>query len=83
MDLPLAFASNTSLLAEIASISIGGEVLGTPSSVSSTDAFGFVAQYIVSFSEGGIALHLKPGAHNDDLALGATSDVTFWKFLKP
>ena len=76
VDLPPAFPSNTSLLAEIASITIGSQVLGTPSSVNSNDAFGFVAQHVVSFSEGGTALKVKAGRSNDYLAVGATNDVT-------
>ncbi len=77
VDLPMqSDPSNTKLLAEIASIMIVGAVLGTPFSVNSADAFGLVAQYIVSFSDGGTTFLLKAGAHNDDLAIGATGDVT-------
>jgi hypothetical protein len=57
-------------LSRIASIVVGGRVIGTPLD---TDAFrtGFGAQHIVSMKVGGItAIPLTPGAGNDTFALG-------------
>jgi len=68
-----AFPSDSNLIAEIASIVIGGDVLGT---VAAGDQFGFVAQEIGSFSDGGTVFKLKAGPGNDNLPVEATGDVT-------
>jgi hypothetical protein len=67
---------STGILATIARVVIGGNVVGTPASVNATDHFGFVAEDIGAFSVDGQTLHLHAGPHNDDLALGTTGDVT-------
>ncbi len=64
---------NLSITAKIASIVIGGQVLGTPGG---TDHFGFVSQQIGSFKAAGLSVVLKAGADNDNVAVGATGDVT-------
>ncbi len=76
IDLPPAFPTDHNLVAEIASVKIGGAVLGTPLTLNNADAFAFESQLIASFSVGGTLLNLKAGAHNDNLTLGATNDVT-------
>ncbi len=63
------------IIAKIAGIKIGGQVFGTPSTVSATDHFGFVAEYIVSLQIGGIFSTLTPLALNDNLSVGPTSDM--------
>lgn len=68
---------NASLAATIASITIGGGVTGTPDSVSSTDHYGFVAQQIGSFKEGGIVLAPRIAATDLPIELSRlTGDVT-------
>ncbi len=61
------------IIAKIAGIKIGGQVFGTPSTVSATDHFGFVAERIVSLKIGGIfsLLTFLP----DNLPVGQTSDM--------
>jgi hypothetical protein len=61
------------LISKIASITIGGEVYGTPASVSATDNYGFVAQAIGPAKIGGIAIAI--GAGNSPQAVGETGDV--------
>jgi len=60
-------------ISKIASITIGGEVFGTPVSVNSTDNFGFVAQGISAVKIGGIAITIAAG--NNPQAVGETGDV--------
>ena len=64
---------NAAITSKIASIVIGGQVLGTPGG---SDHFGFVSQQVGSFKAAGLAFLLKTGASNDNLAVGATGDVT-------
>jgi hypothetical protein len=64
------------LASSIAGIIINGQVMGTPSSVSSTDHFGFVAEWVKSLKVHGVQIPLQPGPHNDDLTIGTTGDVT-------
>src|SRR5262249_57767464 len=68
-------AGNPAIIAKIASVTIGGQVLGT---VGGSDHFGFVAQQIGLFKVNGITLPLHAGPDNDltELALGSTGDVT-------
>ena len=61
------------MLATIASITIGGQALGT---IGGTDHYGIVAERILSLSIGGNKIPLTPGAHNDNRALGITGDLT-------
>jgi hypothetical protein len=56
----------------IASITIGGQVLGT---LAGGDHFGFVAQTIGPVRIGGTAQPMTIGNGNDDLALGITGDL--------
>jgi hypothetical protein len=71
-------AGNSALIARIASIVIGGHLVGSPDSVSNTDHFGFVAQQIGSFKAGGFSAVL----HSTALPLDVielsfiTNDVT-------
>jgi hypothetical protein len=69
----LTNAGNPAILAKIASITIGGQILGT---TGGTDHFGFVAEQIGSFKVGVVAIPLTPGAHNENRTLGVTGDVT-------
>ena len=59
-------------ISKIESITIGGQVFGTPASVSSTDNFGFVAQGIGAVNIGGFAITIA--GHNPQ-AVGETGDV--------
>ena len=68
-------ASSVNVDASIASIAIGGIVVGTPAAFNSTDHFGFVARKIGSFKAGGITYTLNPAVATDNLAVGATGDV--------
>ncbi len=67
------------ILSKIASITIKGHVFGTPASVSATDHFGFVAEQIGSLTIGttptAFSIVLAAGPHNDNLAVGETSDL--------
>jgi hypothetical protein len=67
-------AGSASIVAKIASIAIGGQVLGT---VGGTDGFGFVSQQIGSLSVGGTRFGTHSGPDNDFDVLGATNDVLF------
>jgi hypothetical protein len=64
------------IIATIASITIGGQVFGTPDSVSSTDHFGFVAQQIDAVRIWGNSIPLKAGPNNDNFDVGETFDMT-------
>ncbi len=59
---------NGGTLARIASIVIGGAVVGEPGT---TKTSGFFSGQIGAFKTGGVSFPLKPGAHNDIFALGA------------
>jgi hypothetical protein len=79
-DTEIGTETTEDLIARIASILIGGQVLGTPPSVNSTDHYGFVAEDIGSFAVGGTAFSLKAGPSNDGpLAVGATGDVALFE----
>ena len=67
-------AGSAGIVAKIASITIAGQVFGTPKSVSTTDHFGFVAQQIGAVKIGGNSIVLTAGL--DNLAVGETSDMT-------
>jgi hypothetical protein len=67
--------SSATLSSKIASIKIGGQVLGTPASVEPNDHYGFVAEAIGSLKVGGSSIPLKTGLNNDDLHVGATGDI--------
>jgi hypothetical protein len=62
------------IISKIASVTIGGEVFGTPASVSITDSYGFVAESIGAFKAGGVSIAIPAG--NTLLAIGETSDVS-------
>ena len=64
------------IIATIASITIKGQVFGTPNSFSTTDHFGFVAQKIGAVKIGGNAIVLAAGPHNDNLSVGETTDLS-------
>lgn len=64
------------LIARIASIVIGGQVMGTPSSVNPSDLYAVTAEEIDALSVGGTVYKLNPGPSNDTLIrLGSTNDV--------
>lgn len=77
MDDLIVPGSNPELIARIASITIGGQVVGTHLNVAPTDHYGFVAQQIGSFKAGGVIakltgvtdspVHLSP--ITDDVAI--------------
>jgi hypothetical protein len=68
----LQTVGDTSLIAHIASITIGGTLEG---SVTNTETFGFVAQEIDALKIDGKTYTLKPGPANDDFELGLDSDA--------
>jgi hypothetical protein len=49
--------------------------VGTPSAVSASDHYGFVAEDLGAFSVAGTAFALKAKESNDTLAVGSTGDV--------
>jgi hypothetical protein len=65
---------NAGIVSSIASITIGGEVLGIPGD-NGTNHFAFAAQQIKSFKVGGTTIALHSGAFNDHLLIGVTGDV--------
>lgn len=72
-DFRINAGGNPAIVAKIASITIGGEVRGSPSSVNSSDHFGFVAEQIGSFKIGGTVIPLTAGAGTR--GIGDTNDV--------
>src|SRR5262249_5862855 len=64
--------NNPKVVSTIASVTIKGQVVGTPGA---GDSFGFCAERVGSVSVGGSAITLKP-ASKDFLSLGPTFDVT-------
>jgi hypothetical protein len=63
--------------AKIASITIGGAAMGT---IGGAEHFGFVAEQIGSFSDGGTTFTLHAGANNDGpLSVGATGDLDLFE----
>jgi hypothetical protein len=68
-------AGNPDIIAKIASIFIGGQVLGTPNSSSTTDHYGFVAQQLGAIKVGGTTVALAAGASNDNHIVGETTDL--------
>jgi hypothetical protein len=68
--------AGTGTVASIASVTIKGRVFGTPASASAGDHFGFVAQRIGALIIGGSAFVLGVGPSNDNLTVGATTDVS-------
>ena len=63
------------ILAKIASITIAGQVFGTPASVSTTDHFGFAAQQIGAVKIGGNTIVLAANPQ----PVGETTDVATHK----
>jgi hypothetical protein len=70
-DVPIS-GGNSSITSKIASISIGGPVYGTPSTVNAGDSFGFVAQSIGTVKIAGLTLAPTSGG---DILVSATGDV--------
>ncbi|MBO0698392.1 MAG: hypothetical protein J2P46_08365, partial [Zavarzinella sp.] len=64
-----------SITSRIASVVIGGQVLGTPSELGPADHYGFCAQQIGKLSVGGVGVSLTPGADVIELS-PLTRDVT-------
>jgi hypothetical protein len=62
---------NSGVLSKIASVTIGGQVVGT---AAAGDHFGIVAESVGAVTVGGTRLLLHPGPHNDDLSIGITGD---------
>jgi hypothetical protein len=58
---------------KIASVTIGGQILGTDGGI---DHFGIVAETVGAVKVGGTPLTLSPGAGNDAVPVGITSDFT-------
>jgi hypothetical protein len=63
----------STILSKIASITIGGQVIGTPNSVSTTDHFGFVAEAIGPVKIGGYAFSVA--SSTSPQPVGETGDV--------
>lgn len=66
---------NPNLIARIASITIGGNVLGTDNAISPEDHFGFVAQQIGSFKAGGFVAKLTKAIDSPVPLSRITGDV--------
>jgi hypothetical protein len=66
-------AGSLGLMAKIASITIGGQLFGTPDSFSAADQFGFVAQQIGAVKIGGSVILLA--ATHAPQPIGETTDV--------
>jgi hypothetical protein len=58
---------SANLFSKIARITIGGQVIGTPDSISSFDNYGFVAEELGALKVGGNVVALIAGQHNDNL----------------
>jgi hypothetical protein len=67
---------NPKITSSIASITIGGQVLGATSGSTHIlgDYFGFSAEQINALSVGGTKIKLKAGPDNDSFNIGATND---------
>jgi hypothetical protein len=63
------------ITSKIGSLTIKGQTLGTPNSVSGSDHYGFVAQQIGSIKVGGTTIALAAGASNDNHVVGETTDL--------
>ena len=74
-DNTLIGTPNPSIIAMISLVDISGQVQGTPSTVNSSDHFGFVAEQFGTFIFHTYALPLMPGPGNDDFPIGDTGDV--------
>ena len=68
----LISGGSAAIQAKIASITIGGQVLGT---IGGTDQFGFVAEQIGLLKVAGTLIPLKPAAHVDNRAIGPVGDM--------
>jgi hypothetical protein len=66
---------NAAITSSIGSITIGGQVLGTPATINNSDSYGFAAELVKSLSIGGTKIKLLSGPDNDYLPIGATADV--------
>ena len=66
-------AGSLNITAKIASVTIAGQLFGTPASVSSTDQFGFVAQQIGTLKIGGNTVAIP--ANNTPQPVGPSNDV--------
>ena len=69
----LISTTTPSIVSEIAGVNISGLILGTPTSISSSDHFGFDAADILSFKANGAAVALS--AAPDTVPVGETTDV--------
>lgn len=67
---------SAAVTSRIASITIGGQVFGTPVSFSDTDRFGFVAEQIGALKVGGATFVLDPAPRADAFFVGSTGDAT-------
>jgi hypothetical protein len=74
-------ASSATRSSKIASITVGGQVLGTPDSVDPFDHYAFESESIGSLKIGGTSIQLKAGRHNDDLYVGTTGDLRLLESL--
>lgn len=70
-DLPIAEASQLpNVFAKIASVKIGGQLVGLPITGPGQQNGAFLAQNIGSFTLGGVAIAMQSGSSNDDILLG-------------
>ena len=70
-----SIGAGTAIVARITSITIAGQVFGTPASVNNTDHFGFLAQQIGVLKVGGNIVTLLSG--NAPNAVGQTTDMAY------
>ncbi|HEV7404864.1 MAG TPA: hypothetical protein VGO11_18120 [Chthoniobacteraceae bacterium] len=66
-------------IARIASIAVGGRVLGS-TVASATEHFGFVAEQIGAFKVGGFAFTMKTGSGNDGAVVGRLANMSLHEF---
>jgi hypothetical protein len=71
-------SADPNILSKIATVTIKGMLLGTPSGINNADRFGFVAEQIGKLTVGGTIIPLQPAAHDDitPILLGTTGDLT-------
>ncbi len=75
-DAIIGGGGNPAIVSKIASIVIGGQIVGTPTGVNATDHYGFVAQQIGSFKAKGFSAKLTAGLDSPIELSPTTGDVT-------
>ena len=81
LDAKMTVGDTPGILSRIASVTIGGQVFGSPQAIRGGDSFGFVAQEIGALKIAGQSFTLQPGQQNDGFPIarrldGIGSDTT-------